>query len=387
MKIAFQIIGNDAWYGGISYIRGFLYSLRSVNNNDLSLSLLVPFDRKDVPLALSNEVDEIINLPQPKKRMIMPWRFSQILKKVFTKNLEEERILKRHNVNVVFRSVGDYRYADIPILSWIPDFQHIHFPEMFTDEERKKRDEVFFKISKLSTRVILMSESVKNDFEKFVPEYAHKARVLKNVTLIPEEVYKTDLNKIIRLYNLPEKFIYLPNQFWKHKNHELVFNAIKILKDRGLQITLVCTGFPGDYRHTGYFAGLFQKLSEWGIRNQIIYLGMIPHDHVLLLMRQSICVINPSFFEGWGIAVDEACSIGKHVLLSDIQAHREQDPPKVTFFDPNDSNALAEKLKIIWQENALGPDLKLEADAMRNLPKRLNLCAESFMSAINDLVK
>lgn len=386
MKIAFQLIGNEMWYGGISYIRGFLYSLRFVNNNGLSLSLLVPSEKKDIPFVLSREVDEIITLPQPKKKRIISWRFNQIIKRVFTKNQKEELILRKHNIDVVFRSISDYDYAKIPTLSWIPDFQHIYFPEMFTDEERKERDEGFLKTAKLSTRVILMSESVKNDFDKFAPEYTHKARVLKTVISIPESVYETDSNKILKLYNLPEKFIYLPNQFWKHKNHELVFNALKILKDRGIQVSLVCTGFPGDYRHTGYFAGLFQKLSEWDIRNQVIYLGMVPYEHVFLLMRQSVCVLNPSLFEGFGLAIDEARSIGKQVILSDIPAHREQNPPKAVFFNPYDAEGLAEKISKVWNATKPGPDIELEFEARKSLSERLHNSAESFLSVVKEVV-
>jgi len=386
MKIAFQLIGNDAWYGGISYIRGFLYSLHSVNNNGLSLSLLVPSEKKDVPFVLSKEVDEIVTLPQPRKKRIISWRINQIIERTFTKNRKEELILRKHNIDVVFRIVSDYNYAKIPTLSWIPDFQHTYFPEMFTDEERKERDEGFLKTAKLSTRVILMSESVKDDFDKFAPEYAHKARVLKTATPVPETVYEADLNKVLKLYNLSEKFIYLPNQFWKHKNHELVFKALKILKDKGIQVLLVCTGFPGDYRNTGYFAGLFQKLSEWGIRNQVVYLGMIPYEHVLLLMRQSICVLNPSLFEGFGLAVDEARSIGKKTLLSDIPAHREQNPPKAVFFNPHDVEGLAEKISEVWNATKPGPDIELESEARKSLSERLHKSAESFLSVVKEVV-
>jgi glycosyltransferase involved in cell wall biosynthesis len=231
-----------------------------------------------------------------------------------------------------------------------------------------------------------MSESVKNDFEKFAPEYAHKARVLKTVTPIPETVYEADFNKILKLYNLPEKFVYLPNQFWKHKNHKLVFNALKILKDRGIQVSLVCTGFPGDYRHAGYFAGLFQKLSEWGIRNQVIYLGMIPYEHVLLLMRQCVCVLNPSLFEGFGLSVDEARSIGKQTLLSDIPAHREQNPPKAVFFNPYDAEGLAGKINEVWNATKPGPDIELEFESHKSLSDRIRKSADSFLSIVKEVV-
>lgn len=383
MKIAFKLISGDSWYGGISYLGSLFYVLRYSCKDKLILSLLVTNDRGDIPSALSRNVDELIHL-EKLRRWTMSWFLNKAMEKVTQKNLQLENILRQHKVDALFGTLLN-TYIKIPTLSWIPDFQHIHLPEMFTDEERKERDEGFVKTAKLSTRVILMSESVKNDFEKFAPEYRHKARVLKTVTPIPETVYESDLDKILNLYNIPEKFIYLPNQFWKHKNHELVFNALKILKDRGSQVLLVCTGFPGDYRHTGYFAGLFQKLSEWGIRNQVIYLGMIPYEHVLLLMRQSICVVNSSLFEGFGLTLSEAKSLGKQVLLSDIPVHREQNPAKAVFFNPYDAEGLAEKISEVWNATKPGPDIELEFEARQNVPERLRLCAESFLSILHEL--
>ena len=104
-----------------------------------------------------------------------------------------------------------------------------------------------------------------------------------------------------------------------------------------------------------------------------------------MLMRQAICVLNPSLFEGFGLTVDEARSLGKRVLLSDIAAHREQDPQKATYFDPYDSEDLAERLGLIWREVEPGPDIELELEARQSLAKRIHLCAESFMSVASEV--
>jgi glycosyltransferase involved in cell wall biosynthesis len=185
---------------------------------------------------------------------------------------------------------------------------------------------------------------------------------------------------------LPEKFIYLPNQFWKHKNHRAVFNALKLLKDCGIKPFLVCSGSLHDYRHPSYFGQLLQAISEFGIRDQIAFLGLIPRDHVYLMIRQSICVLNPSLFEGFGLAVDEARSIGKRILLSDITVHREQNPPKGVFFNPEDEEGLAQRLKEVWEDTAPGPDPELEENARRDQPVRIAAFAESFMSVVKEVI-
>ena len=156
--------------------------------------------------------------------------------------------------------------------------------------------------------------------------------------------------------------------------------VVRDLKDRGTTITVVCTGFPSDYRATNTFSILWEQLSRWNIRDQIIYLGLVPHDDVLRLHRQAICVVNPSRFEGWGISIDEARSIGKRVIASDLPSHREQSPPGALYFDPADEGQLAPLLEEVWKSAAPGPDRELEAQARIDLPRRLHAYAQDFLA-------
>jgi glycosyltransferase involved in cell wall biosynthesis len=211
--------------------------------------------------------------------------------------------------------------------------------------------------------------------------------VIRFVSDIPPSTYQVDIQPVLEAYSLPDRFIYLPNQFWKHKNHETVFRAIKLLKDRGERVNLVCSGFARDFRHPAHAEELLQKRIEWGIEDQIIYLGMIPHEHVLVLMRHSLCVLNPSLFEGFGNTASEARSLGKRVLLSDIPAHREHDPPKAVFFNPTSVEVLAETIAEVWRQVPSGPDLELEQSARAELPGRISRFAESFVAAAREVVE
>ncbi len=63
------------------------------------------------------------------------------------------------------------------------------------------------------------------------------------------------------------------------------------------------------------------------------------------------------------MSVDEARSVGKRVLVSDIPSHREQNPPQALFFNPHDRSELVEKLSRIWTEAIPGPDIQLELES------------------------
>jgi glycosyltransferase involved in cell wall biosynthesis len=269
-------------------------------------------------------------------------------------------------------------------LYWIPDFQHVHLSYLFNPEEIKARDSRFREGCKHADIVIVSSKNAQKDLADFAPDQLHKSRISNFVSNVPKNIWDKDPSILISKYGIPEKFFYLPNQFWKHKNHITVLESLKILKDKGIRPSIVFTGNPTDYRNPEYIKELNKCIDDWGLRDQLFILGMVEHDDVLLLIRQSIAVINPSLFEGWSTTVEESKSIGKRTILSDIEVHREQAPPFCDYFDPKDPIGLAEILAVRWNELKSGPDLELEATAKNSLPKRISAYADNFLQIVND---
>jgi glycosyltransferase involved in cell wall biosynthesis len=380
LKIALETMGGQQWYSGQVLLHNLVFGVRQLRLHDVELALISSQEEGTLrDYAQSIGMEGYLHYHKP-RRWSMRELTNGLYKRLFHSDRFLEKILRENGINVLFGPVLLFNCSGVATLSWLWDFQHTHLPEMFSKEERSNRDSNFMQSAKSATRIIVLSEAVKKDFQDFAPLHASKARVLSPISRIPEITYESDPGTIVRLYHLPDKFVYLPNQFWKHKNHELVFRAVKNLKEKGIKVTVVCTGYPGDYRHSGYFASLWQKVSEWDLRRQIIYLGLIPYAHVLSLIRQSVCVINPSRFEGWGMTVDEARSVGKRALVSDIPAHREQNSPGAIYFSPEDCQDLEAKLAQIWNNTASGPDEEFEREARLKLPERLSSYAQAFVS-------
>ena len=387
LNIAFRVMGGEDWTAGPVYMRNMFYALRQTCGRRLKLYLLAPANWGDIrTYAHSIQPDGVISYDIPRPWTAL-WVIDSLCRRLLSREILVERVLNKRGIDVVFGYKLGYKYRQTAVLSWLPDFQHVHLPEMFSEAERLSRDRAYLRSARSADRVIVANESARKDFEAFAPTYAHKVKDLHPITHVPADLYKCNLDSILKLYGLPEKFVYLPNQFWRHKNHELIFKALRVLGDRGVKAIIVCTGLPSDPRHPTHFPLLWQKLSVWNIREQVIYLGLIPREHVLQLMRQCICVLNPSFFEGWGISVDEARSVGKQLLLSDIPSHREHSPPKATYFDPHSGEDLAEKLGQIWLSTKPGPDLELELEAQQSLSGRLRAYSEAFVSIAYEAIR
>lgn len=384
MKVVFATLGGDDWTGGVIYQHNLLKALRQYAPQ-VEVYLLARQDRES---AVSDERYTVIQYP-PSGYGLVARLCTEALRQLTGYDLmlhQALRTIPNGGPDVIFP--GEFSSGRrTALLFWIPDFQHLRLPEMFTATELRARDTQFKQGIRRATLVVLSSQDARKDFCDFAPQYEHKSRVMHFVACPPTEVYDTDPRTMIIRYNLPERFFFLPNQFWKHKNHTLALEALKISGEEGIRPFVVCAGNPSDYRHPTYFAELMQRISLWGLRDQIAYLGLVPNDHVYLLIRQSICVLNPSLFEGWSTIVEEVKSIGKHILLSDLGVHREQDPTAATYFDPYNAVDLASKLTRMWADLPSGPDVQLEQNSRSELPTRMQDYARRFVSIAREAVE
>lgn len=378
-------MGGAGWIFPRVYACDILTALRALPERQLTTLLYSQKPKEVAPPELVALADDYIHAAPP-PRGTPAWLVERSLTKATGWELGELRALRRAQVDAIAFALPP-KGSGIPSLNYVYDFQHVHLPDLFSDAEKARRDREFSAIAKRSAAIIVWSRSVKEDFIRAYPEAAARVHLLSPVTALSDELFAASADAVRQHYHLPERFVYLPNQFWKHKNHQVVFSALKILMDRGIRPFLVCSGFPGDNRHTNYFSEVLHQISVLGIRDQIAFLGLVQRDHVLQLMRQSIGVINPSRFEGFGMSVEEARSVGKSLLLSDIDPFREQNPPHTKFFPKENPEALAGLLASLWAEEPTGPQLEREAAARTDNQRRRLEYGKNFQSLVLDVAR
>jgi glycosyltransferase involved in cell wall biosynthesis len=238
-------------------------------------------------------------------------------------------------------------------------------PQLFSPTARWRRD-IGFRAQIASGRSILLSsESALRDCREFYPSLRNEVSVVRFAAQPAAGLLTTDINEVLAQYGLPGGYFYVPNQFWRHKNHQVVVDALDIAKQRGHEIVVAVSGSPDDSRQSGYFGDLMMQVESRGLQKNFRYLGMIPLDHVYALLRASIALINPSRFEGWSTTVEEAKSFGVPTILSDIEVHREQTGGTARYFGVDDPQVLAAYLGEV--SKAAGPpvvrDLQPDLDA------------------------
>lgn len=301
--------------------------------------------------------------------------------------IRRDELMRHLGVDCVFSVTLEHRTdVSTALLVWVYDLQHHHLPDLLEPQEFARRNRIIETEASHATRLIVKSESVRADLAAFLPQYKDKIRVIHFVSDVPEYVYTTEPQTILKPYDLPERFIYLPNQFWQHKNHLRVIEALALLGESDIFPTVVCTGSIEDHRAPDYIRRVRQKIERARLQERFLILGTVPRDDVFALMRQALVVMNPSLFEGFGLSASEATSLGKRTLLSDLPCLREQNPPDALYFDPTNTVELAERIREVWTSAAPGPDLPREALARAALAGRQQTFAREFVEIAKEAV-
>jgi len=105
------------------------------------------------------------------------------------------------------------------------------------------------------------------------------------------------------------------------------------------------------------------------------------------LMLYSQAIINPSLFEGWNTAVEEAKTMGKMVVLSDIAVHKEQNPEYAFFFEKGDSKSLARSLKYVMDTFSFHAEEVRQEKAKAVFKKNIVSFAKQYESIILDVMR
>ncbi len=261
--------------------------------------------------------------------------------------------------------------VDLPFVGWIPDFQHLRLPELFDPGDINFRNQLFSTLAQKSSIVLLSSEAARADFEEFFTDQAAKARVAHFPSLL-WTLDREDPSATLRKYRLPQKFALVANQFWRHKNHGILPPALGLLKRRHIEIDLVVTGLPCDYRdpENKLLSQFFQESAKEDVAGIIHFLGQIPYTDLVAIMRAAALIIQPSFSEGWSTSIEDSKALDRPLVCSDIPVHREQVPDALGFFDPKKPETLADLLADIYADLRPGPDLQREDAAFALARKR-----------------
>jgi glycosyltransferase involved in cell wall biosynthesis len=384
-RIGIALQGGAGWIGGAEYCKNLLKALYRLTDQDEEGVELVPISEQPVSLNLYADMPGQFQgkLCQGNPGAATPARrlYALAARHFLRRDTSQlPQLAKSAGLHFLYPYGCQVRSGcPVPSAGWIPDFQHRYYPEFFSRREWWARELGYRRMAKHASCVVLSSQAAARDFRAFFPNQAHKTYVLSFRTVAQEDWLRQDCRAVCRKYGLPERFVIVCNQFWQHKNHRLVFEALAALRARSIRPVVVCTGSLHDHRCAAFAQDCMQRINSLGLAQDVILLGLIPRLDQIQLMRAALGVIQPSLFEGWSTVVEDARTLGKRIALSDIAVHREQDPSQAEFFDPQSSEQLAAVLQRWWKECCAGLDHDREAAALAASRQEVLIFARRFL--------
>lgn len=149
-------------------------------------------------------------------------------------------------------------------------------------------------------------------------------------------------------YRLPVKFLFYPAQFWPHKNHLRLLDAVHRVAERYPDIALVLSGG----KHHA-FDEVQQRVEDLGMHERIRFVGYVPDADLGGLYRRARALVMPTFFGPTNIPPLEAMAIGCPVLVSGIYGMPEQCGDAALYFDPKSVTDMVERIAEVWSDDAL----------------------------------
>lgn len=279
-----------------------------------------------------------------------------------------EKLLLKHNCNIVYFVAPTPRVACLQKLNFIltiwdnchRDFPE--FPEVRTQGEFMRR-EFTYKLLPQAYLILVDSDELSDRLHR---RYGVDRDRLLVMPFSPNPLLKTEQrgnsSQILEHYGLIPGYFFYPAQFWPHKNHIRIVEALTILKNQGEKSQVVLVG--GD---KGNKELVTRAAVKAGLQESLVDLGFVSNDHLQALYDGSAAVVMPTYFGPTNIPPLEAWQAGRPLIYS--QHLSEQCRDAALLIDPDDPQSLADAMLQIKQTD-------ISDGLVRNGKKRLREISE-----------
>lgn len=145
---------------------------------------------------------------------------------------------------------------------------------------------------------------------------------------------------LLKRFDLPPDYVFYPAQFWPHKNHVLILEACRIVRDKsGWEVGAVFVG--ADKGNIGHLRDYAARL---GLENCTRFLGFVEQSELIELYHGAHCLAFPTFFGPDNLPPLEAFALGCPVVASDVPGAREQLENAAIFVSPVDEGSFADAI-------------------------------------------
>ncbi len=365
MKIA--IIFDAYPKGGGNFYQSLQSALilKNIKNDEMNFKF-VAFD-KNVSEKLKKEGIETINFNKSFKTKLYKYlsnsKIFKFMLDFFGFKNPFSNFLKKNDIDLVIFLGPSYYVNLCDGFNFIVSTFDINFkidnffPEYLNDKIFKLKDEILKKSCNQAFKIIVDTERSKDELISLYNCLPKKISIQPFTPFLPnldKTIQKNELENSFHNLNIKnKKFIFYPAQFWAHKNHKYIVEAVSSLKEKkNLNIFVVFCG--SDRGNLNYIKNIVDKKK---IKQNFYFFEFLNDKEVITLYKNAMALVMPTYVARSSLPLFEAFYFKTPVFYSK-NILDEKLEKYVETFDLEKSSELANKLEKFYK-NELSLDNKV----------------------------
>lgn len=322
-------------------------------NKDFEISIFTIYSKGDFEKSLNNNIkiislyDKSYNELTKMQKILIPLRILLCKKNIYKKHIKGDYDIEIAFLEGPITRLFSVKNKRTKKIAWIHNDMSLVFGKGIKAKIKRKIDRKTY--SKYHT-LVFVSQDNKNKFEEIYPDLRNKElervhkRVIHNYIDKNLVIKKSEENVDIKFNNKELNFVTVCRLVKQKALERLIDVHKKLINDK--------------YNHKIFVIGdgplkkkLEEKIKNEGLEETFILLGQKENPYPYIKAANYFCLL--SYFEGYGMVVEEAKILNKKILITDTAAREVIKDYKNSSIFENSEKGIYLGLKEIIQKSNL----------------------------------
>lgn len=320
------------------------------NHNDASVGGAFYFEQAILQAVVRQGLPfEVVNIHRGKDiRSILPTELIPVPKNPAAGQRDFQNALKRTGADHVW-FLGSFEPSDWPYTFTVLDVAHRRFPDFPESSvygwRYEEREHFFESALGRASAVIVGTETGKQEVVEFYRKPPASIHVIPYFAPpFPERSCPVDVGTT--------DYFFYPAQFWPHKNHIVLLDAMVEVIRSSPHVRLMLVGSD-----QGNLLFVTNEIARRGLQKNVQILGFVPRAELRWLYENARAVVFPTYFGPDNLPPLEAFSLGCPVVASEIAGARDQLGDAVMYCSVSNAKEWAAAMARLLQDETIGSSL------------------------------
>ena len=290
--------------GGNHLTKNFIESITRLQSDSLDITLIVQ-DETYIDFLIKKKLKWAVLDQSWIDRLFFKFIKVEILHK-FLKFLKIknpfEKFIKKNGIDLLIFNSPEYHTIYSKNLNYVAAiwnteiYQYKNFSE-FRNGNFERQEKIIKEITTNAFKILVFTNQNKLDLVRLYNCDPEKI-VLQNLRPVLPTIHNESVNKRNFLLDFEElnldntkKWIFYPAQFWEHKNHNYLVDALNEINNLGMvNVNFVFCG-----RDKGYLSEIKSKIKRNNLENRFMIFDYLTDNQVISLYIHSDAVVIPTY--------------------------------------------------------------------------------------------